>query len=115
MIYRNGYWDMPKGKMEAGETPAQTALREVEEECGVKNLKIVKPLISTYHIFSQNKKECIKRTYWFEMTCRDPNKPIPQKEEGILEARWAPKEEVKKNIEKMYLSLQDVVATTFSF
>lgn len=114
MIYRNKHWDLPKGKMEAGESPDQTAVREVEEECGVKHLKIVKRLMSTYHIFVQNKNDYIKRTYWFEMTCKDSAKPTPQKEEGIKEAKWMPKEEVKKEINKVYLSLRDVVATTFS-
>ena len=30
-----GYWDIPKGSTEAGETPMQTALRETAEECGL--------------------------------------------------------------------------------
>ena len=115
MIYRNKHWDLPKGKMEKGETPDQTALREVEEECGVKNLKIVEPLISTYHIFYQNKNDCIKRTYWFEMTSKDSTQPVPQKEEGIEEAKWMRKDDVKKNMNKVYLSLQEVLTTTFSF
>lgn len=114
MIYRNGHWDLPKGKMEAGESPEQTAVREVEEECGVKNLRIAKSLISTYHIFFQNKNDYIKRTYWFEMICKDSSKPIPQKEEGIREAKWMRKEEVKKVMDKVYPSLQEVVLAVFS-
>ena len=39
-IYRNNKWDLPKGKLEKGETYEECALREVEEETGVKNLKI---------------------------------------------------------------------------
>ena len=115
MIYRNRHWDLPKGKMEAGESPAQTAVREVEEECGVKNLKIVRPLISTYHIFYLNKNDCMKRTYWFEMTSKDTAKPVAQKEEGILEAKWMRKDEVKKAIGKVYLSLREVLTTTYDF
>ena len=57
MIYRNRHWDLPKGRMEKGETPDQTALREVEEECGVKDLKIVKKIMMTHHIFHQDKNE----------------------------------------------------------
>ncbi len=109
MIYRKQHWDLPKGKMEAGESPDQTALREVEEECGIKKLKIVRPLASTYHIFFQNNNNCIKRTYWFEMSCQDTVKPTPQKEEGILEAKWMSKTEVKKIVGKVYLSLRDVL------
>ncbi|MEK6616344.1 MAG: NUDIX domain-containing protein [Bacteroidota bacterium] len=114
MIYRNRHWDLPKGKMEKGETPDETALREVEEECGVKNLKIVKQLSSTHHIFFQNN-ECMKRTYWFEMTCNDSAPPIPQAEEGIKEAKWMSKEEVKKIASKIYPSLREALASTFSF
>lgn len=110
MIYRNKHWDMPKGKMEAGESPDQTAIREVEEECGVKKLKIGKELQSTYHIFFLNGKHCIKRTYWFEMTCNDTSKLVPQKEEGIEEAKWMSKAEVKKIVSKVYLSLREVLA-----
>lgn len=115
MIYRNRHWDLPKGKMEAGESPAQTAVREVEEECGVKGLTIVRPLISTYHIFYLNKNDCMKCTYWFEMTSKDTAKPTPQKEEGIQEAKWMSKEEVKKAMSKVYDSLQEVLRSTFSF
>ncbi len=110
MIYRNKHWDLPKGKMEKGESPDQTAVREVEEECGVKNLRIVRPLISTFHIFYLNKNNCIKCTYWFEMTCKDTAKPTPQKEEGIEEAKWMTREEVKKITPKVYLSLREVLS-----
>ena len=50
-IFRNGKWDLPKGKAETRETINQTALREVEEETGIKGLHITKPLEITYHIF----------------------------------------------------------------
>ena len=36
LIQRNGRWDLPKGKVEPGETLLQAALREVEEETGIK-------------------------------------------------------------------------------
>ena len=36
MIHRLGVWDLPKGKLEKEETSKFGALREVEEECGVK-------------------------------------------------------------------------------
>jgi 8-oxo-dGTP diphosphatase len=38
IIYRNRYkdWTLPKGKLHAGETWQQAALREVEEETGLK-------------------------------------------------------------------------------
>ncbi len=60
-IFRNGKWDLPKGKAENKETIDQTALREVEEETGVEDLKITKPLEITYHIFKRNDKYFIKK------------------------------------------------------
>jgi 8-oxo-dGTP pyrophosphatase MutT (NUDIX family) len=33
--YSAGHWDFPKGNIEAGEKPEQTALRELEEEAGI--------------------------------------------------------------------------------
>ena len=113
LIYRNDHWDLPKGKMEKGETAGQAALREVEEECGVKQLNIVKQLPSTYHIFFQ-KRECIKCTYWFEMTSKDTSKPIPQAEEGIKEAKWMSREEVQKVMKKIYPSLHEVLSFVLS-
>lgn len=109
MIYRNRHWDLPKGKMEKGESPAITAIREVEEECGVKNLKIVKHLPTTRHIFFLNN-ESIKCTYWYEMICKNSAKPKPQAEEGITEAKWMSKEDVKKIANKIYPSLKDVLS-----
>ena len=111
MIYRNNHWDIPKGKMEKGETPDQTALREVEEECGVKQLKIIRPLTMTHHIFNQEKNQWIKRTYWYEMSCKDSAKPTPQAIEGIEEAKWMSVESVKKVSAKIYPSLREVLAT----
>lgn len=39
LINRHGLWDLPKGKQEEGEDIALTALREVEEECGISSLE----------------------------------------------------------------------------
>ena len=62
-IYRNKKWDLPKGKAEKNEIISETALREVEEETGIKNLSIIKPLDKTYHIFKRDGKNYLKSTY----------------------------------------------------
>ena len=100
-IFRNGQWDLPKGKAENKETIDQTALREVEEETGVEDLKITKPLEITYHIFKRNDKYFIKKTYWFEMFSTYTGDLKPQKNEGITKVKWvSPKKliKVRKNI-----------------
>src|SRR5690606_14096302 len=53
-IHRLDKWDLPKGKVEAGETTESAALREVEEECGINNLKLLGFLTQTYHIYFQD-------------------------------------------------------------
>ncbi|PTT18771.1 NUDIX hydrolase, partial [Flavobacterium sp. HMWF030] len=66
-IFRNGKWDLPKGGIEKGEEIEATAMREVEEETGVNQLRITKKLQKTYHIFKRNGKYKLKITHWFEM------------------------------------------------
>jgi 8-oxo-dGTP pyrophosphatase MutT (NUDIX family) len=108
MIYRNNHWDLPKGKMEKGELNHQTALREVEEECGITNLTITKQLTNTYHIFN-NHAETIKCTYWFKMKCDDTLLPTPQTEEGIEKAQWMNQTAVQQVYSDIFLSLKDIL------
>ena len=84
---------MPKGKMDEGESIAQTALREVKEECGLKNLKIIFPLINTYHYYSEKKKKVLKRTHWFLMSTNESDVTV-QSEEDIESFVWLEKEKI---------------------
>ena len=87
-IYRNGKWDLPKGKAEKKETIEKTALREVEEETGVNNLSITKFLMKTYHVFRRNDTYKLKVTYWFEMRTDYIGPLIAQEDEGITKVKW---------------------------
>jgi 8-oxo-dGTP pyrophosphatase MutT (NUDIX family) len=87
LIYRKGKWDLPKGKLDDGETPEKAALREVEEECGVADLKIGAELASTYHTYEQDGVRILKRTYWFDMISAQEHF-TPQAEEDIEKAEW---------------------------
>ncbi len=87
-IYRNGKWDLPKGKMEVGEQPAETAIREVKEECGIQNIEIDHFLLDTYHLFNDNNKKRLKITHWFKMNEQEKSALIPQTEEGIERVEW---------------------------
>ncbi len=87
-IYRNGKWDLPKGKMEEGEVPEETAIREVMEECGIQHISIDKFLFDTYHLFTENRKKRLKITHWFKMSEGEKSALIPQEEEGIEKVSW---------------------------
>ena len=95
-IYRNDKWDLPKGKAEARETIDKAALREVEEETGVGDLSISKPLERTYHIFKRNGRHRIKITYWFEMYTTFEGSLIPQEKEGITKVEWLDEEQAEE-------------------
>ena len=108
-IFRNGKWDLPKGKIEKGEGIKVAAVREVEEECGISKLKILKELDSTYHVYHQDGKAILKRTYWFEMVCEDDSKLIPQEEEGITEVKWIAKKDFDQVNDNTYDSIKEVM------
>ena len=109
-IYRNNKWDLPKGKLEKDETTKSAALREVNEECGLKKLKIIRELTSTYHTYFLHEKRVLKRTYWFEMFYDGTEKPQPQREEGITETKWMNRKEVEEVAKKnTYKAIKDVI------
>jgi 8-oxo-dGTP pyrophosphatase MutT (NUDIX family) len=105
-IKRNGKWDLPKGGREKGESMKLTAMREVEEETGVNELKISKKLQKTYHIFQRNGKYKLKVTHWFEMKTNFEGETNPQKEEGIKKAVWLNPEEIKKAMLNSYENIK---------
>ena len=101
-IRRMGKWDLPKGKIEKGESLEQAALREVEEETGLKELILEEFLNNTFHIYTErNGEKILKTTYWFKMTYVGNSQPIPQKEEGISEVCWKNEEMIKNEVMRM--------------
>ncbi|HRG52894.1 MAG TPA: NUDIX domain-containing protein [Bacteroidia bacterium] len=109
-IFRHDRWDLPKGKLEKNEAIADAAIREVEEECGIKGLSIVKQLPASYHVYFLNKQAVLKRTYWFEMDCSDKSPLVPQLEEGITDVKWLSKDDLKKVWDNTYESVRDVMS-----
>lgn len=110
MILRNGNWDFPKGKMDPGEDPEKTAIREVEEECGITGLSIIKPAGVTYHAYLLKGIPALKRTFWFHMSCNGNQAPKGQIEEGITRVEWIPKEKVGSLLKDSYISLKELWA-----
>ncbi len=109
-IYRNGIWDLPKGKLEKGETLEVCAVREVAEECGIDEPRIIRKLTPTYHTYMLEGQRILKETHWFLMHSDDVSELSPQMEEGITEARWIPVSEAELLSEESFGSIRDVVS-----
>lgn len=105
-IYRNGKWDLPKGGIEKNEDIEDTALREVEEETGVNQLKITRKLQKTYHIFKRGGKYRLKITHWFEMKTNFQGIPTPQANEGIERVAWLTPDEVRDALGNSYENIK---------
>lgn len=108
MIFRNGVWDLPKGHREEGEDMVQTALREVAEETGVKDLQAGDLLRVTEHWYFRDGCWCHKFTSWYLMSTSASGTPVPQEEEGITEVKWIPAAELDYYLERTYSTIRDV-------
>jgi len=110
-IFRLGKWDLPKGKLDQGETPDKAAVRECEEECGISGLKIEKELPSTYHIYPYKGRHALKTTYWYLMNSNDKKQLVPQTEENITKAEWLDLSAIKNTvIMNTYPSVLDLIS-----
>ena len=103
IIFRRGYWDLPKGKVEKGEKIINAAQREVEEETGVKIDSLNEEAVITYHCYRLKGKDCIKETHWYHMQAKPGQSSlVPQTEEDIEQALWATNDEIKAIGNKFY-------------
>lgn len=118
-IKRLGYWDLPKGKIEKNETAEDASVREVEEECGISGLNVIRQLDSTFHIYrspylSVRKNLVLKETKWFLMEYAENQTPIPQTEENIVEIKWFASQDVAQVYSNTYSSLHDFLEKTLT-
>ncbi|MCE2847100.1 MAG: NUDIX domain-containing protein [Sphingobacteriales bacterium] len=109
MIYRNGLWDLPKGKLEPGEDPAAAGLREVEEECGVSGLSLRGETEFTYHTYAYRDEAVVKRTVWYLMDAEEENEGTPQTEEGITEVCWMNRTAAREALQSGFASIRIAV------
>lgn len=108
-IFRRGFWDLPKGKIDPGETSEQTALREVAEETGLNNVRLGKLIHQTYHTYRNRKdKRKLKRTYWYIMHTTETELNL-QYEEDIEKAEWVNIEAFLNSGKKIYGNIKDVI------
>jgi ADP-ribose pyrophosphatase YjhB (NUDIX family) len=109
IMKRKDKWDLPKGKLNPGESFENAALREVSEECGLHDLEITTPLLSTYHSYWIDNQKILKRTSWFGMLYKGHEQPSPQLDEDITEIRWVKKEDLGYVSENTYFTIIDVL------
>ena len=105
-IYRNNKWDLPKGKIDKGETLEECALREVAEETGVQGLKIENILKTTYHVFKRNGTYKLKEVHWFAMKTSYKGELVGQLDEGIEKVRWKGPVKIAKALENSYANIK---------
>lgn len=107
-IFRRGHWDLPKGKIEKGETIREAAVREVQEETGIKEIKLKDKLGITYHTYSTKKhKRVLKVSHWYKMKTQD-TKVTPQVEEDIEKVEWVDLSAFMNEYRPIYRNILDI-------
>lgn len=73
-IFLPGYWELPGGRIEMGEEPADALLREVKEESGL-DIKIINPLkVVSYYKDPINPRESYGIFYFCKL--KDENQQV---------------------------------------
>ncbi len=113
-IKRLGVWDLPKGKIEQGESSKDAAIREITEECGLTgNLHLKHRICSTYHAYEFKNKSILKKNNWYYLEYQGDLNTKPQLEESITEARWMKKNDFDSCLKQTYPSIEEVIFHAF--
>lgn len=109
LIFRRGKWDLPKGKLEKREKLEDCAVREAEEETGLKNITLQKPLGITWHTYHEGTRFILKESHWYLMTVSGDQQLVPQTEEEIEEVRWVNPNTLDEYLGLTYPSVADIL------
>ena len=106
---RKGKWDLPKGKLDEGETIEQCAVREVEEECGLQYIDLGELVGVTHHHYTEKGRDIDKETYWYAMKVYGDQQLVPQVEEDILELKWVKENELSPYLQNTYDNIIEII------
>ena len=113
-IHRRGKWDLPKGKLEKGETIEVCAQREIEEETGIKNLQLKHKIGETYHTYDEFGKHILKKSHWYYFTSTGTQNLIAQAEEDITAVTWFKEAGLQTPLADTFGSIKEIVAKFLS-
>lgn len=108
LMFRRGVWDLPKGKLDLGESSKQGAAREVEEETGVR-VAVSERICTTWHTYKLNGNRILKRTKWYRMSVIDDSRMTPQVDEDIEKLAWLNPKETKLALTNSFSSIRYVI------
>ena len=99
LLIRDPYhnWGLPKGHVEAGETPEAAARREVAEETGLADLELVDD-VATIDWYFQDRQDRVHKFCRFFLFASPTGEARPELREGISECVWLPFEEAIERI-----------------
>ena len=109
MIYRYHRWDLPKGRIEKGENARLAAIRESEEETGIRNIQVEDKLPCTYHMFNHFNDTILKTTFWYKMSALADQDLKPQLEEHIEKVCWMDKKQLNEALRNTYPSILELL------
>ena len=108
-IFRRGKWDLPKGKLDKGETVEECAVREVEEETGLRQIERGELIDISIHHYEEHGDSIEKETFWYAMKIKGEQKLVPQVEEDIHDLKWVKEQELPMYLSNTYNNIIEIV------
>jgi 8-oxo-dGTP pyrophosphatase MutT (NUDIX family) len=110
-------WQLPKGLVDEGESPEQTALREIREETGIET-ELLAPIDVIEYWYAGHKGGCRVRFHKFVhfFLCEYRSGDVSDHDREVLEARWIPIDEAAtmlafKNEREMVIRAREMIET----
>lgn len=108
IMKRRGRWDLPKGKLDPGESLESCAIREVQEETGLRNVTLKNFLLTTYHTYDESGKHILKESHWYKMEATGDQPLNPQTDEQITEVLWIEPTRISPLLKETFSSIVEV-------